>query len=155
LTICTRRTRRRCSCRVAAARSGASRADRGNPRFLAETVRLLAVEGPGDAPAIPESVREAIRRRLGHLGEDCNRLLVLAAVLGREFSLDALAGLAEVSADRLLDMLDEAILARVVVEVPATLGRGRPCRTSSPAPPSATAGGSPGNVPAPIRSSCR
>jgi hypothetical protein len=84
----------------------------GNPLFLAETVRLLPVEGPGAAPAIPESVREVIRRRLGHLGQDCNRLLVLAAVLGREFSLDALAGLAEVSADRLLDTLDEAMLAR-------------------------------------------
>jgi DNA-binding SARP family transcriptional activator len=95
----------------------------GNPLFLAETVRLLALEGPGAAPAIPESVREVIRRRLDHLGEECNRLLVLAAVLGREFALDALARTAELSVEELLDTLDEAMLARVVLGVPGAPGR--------------------------------
>jgi tetratricopeptide (TPR) repeat protein len=95
----------------------------GNPLFLAEIVRLLALEGPGAAPAIPESVREVIRRRLDHLSEACNRLLVLAAVLGREFALDALTRIADLSADELLDTLDEAMLARVVLEVPGASGR--------------------------------
>jgi predicted ATPase len=43
---------------------------------------------------------------------------VLASVLGREFALDTLALLAEAPPDRLLDTLDEALVARVVSEVP-------------------------------------
>src|SRR3954467_15752375 len=50
--------------------------------------------------------------------EECNRLLLLASVLGREFAVDALARLAGVSVDALLDHLDEAIAARVVTDVP-------------------------------------
>ena len=48
---------------------------------------------------------------------------MLASVLGREFDLDALAGLGGVSVDELLDLLDEAIAARVVSDVPGAPGR--------------------------------
>jgi DNA-binding SARP family transcriptional activator len=92
----------------------------GNPLFVAETVRLLAVEG---RIAIPETVREVISRRLGHLSDECNRVLVLASVLGREFPLDALALLREATEDEVLDTLDEAMTARVVSEVPGTTTR--------------------------------
>ena len=59
-----------------------------------------------------------IARRLAHLSEACSRVLVLASVLGREFALDALARMAGVSEDELLDVLDEAMAARVVVRRP-------------------------------------
>jgi DNA-binding SARP family transcriptional activator len=100
----------------------------GNPLFVVETVRLMAIEGvereSGRAEvAIPESVHAVIARRLAHLSDECNRLLVLAAVLGRDFSLDALARLGEVSQDELLDVLDEAMTARVVSEMPSAPGR--------------------------------
>jgi DNA-binding SARP family transcriptional activator len=101
----------------------------GNPLFVAETVRLLALEGiEPDAGgrvrlAVPRNVREVIARRLKHLSEDCNRTLLLAAVLGREFAPDALARLAAVSVDVLLDRLDEAIAAGVVSDVPGSPGR--------------------------------
>ncbi len=100
----------------------------GNPLFVGEIVRLLATEGRlEDAEAgpiaIPESVRDVIARRLGHLSEECNRLLVLASVLGREFAPDALARAGGVTEDELLGTLDEAMAARVVSDVPGSPGR--------------------------------
>ena len=94
----------------------------GNPLFLAETVRLLAVEG---RIAIPPSLRDVIARRLARLGEECNRVLVLAAVLGREFDHSALAAMGRLTDDQLLDTLDEAMQARVVTDVPGVSGRSR------------------------------
>ena len=98
----------------------------GNPLFVGEIVRLLAAEGRlvgGSQLSIPQSVRDVIVRRLRHLSEECNRVLVLASVLGREFAVDVLAHIVEVSEDDLLDMLDEAMVARVVSDVPETPGR--------------------------------
>ena len=101
----------------------------GNPLFVGEIVRLLAVEGVGSEStaearlAIPQSIRDVIARRLTHLSHECNRLLVLAAVIGREFALDALARLAGVSEAGLLDVLDEAMAARVLADVPGAADR--------------------------------
>ncbi len=100
----------------------------GNPLFVGEIVRLLAAEGgleqsDGARLAIPQSVRDVIARRLRHLSEECNRVIVLASVLGREFSLDALARLAALSEDELLDTLDEAMAAHVLSDVPGAQGR--------------------------------
>ncbi len=90
----------------------------GNPLFVGEIVRLLSVEGVrSEGLAIPQTVRDVIARRLTHLSDECNRVLALASVLGREFPLDALARLAGVSADEMLDVLDEAMTARVLSDV--------------------------------------
>ena len=102
----------------------------GNPLFVGEIVRLLAAEDRLDEPAsapleIPQSVREVIGRRLRHLSYECNELLVLASVLGREFDLDALARISGLERDEMLEFLDEAIDARVVSEVPGAIGRMR------------------------------
>jgi DNA-binding SARP family transcriptional activator len=100
----------------------------GNPLFVGEIVRLLTAEGGLEAegrprPAIPQSVRDVIARRLAHLSDECNRILVLASVLGREFGLGVLSRVAGVSEDRLLETLDEAMEARVVSDLPGTAGR--------------------------------
>src|SRR5207302_722737 len=70
----------------------------GNALFVSEVIRLLLEEGQlqedKTEPAkvgLPQSVREVIGRRLEHLSTECVRTLTLASVLGREFSLDALA----------------------------------------------------------------
>ena len=58
----------------------------GNPFFVGEIVRLLAAEGmltDAAAVAIPQSVRDVVGRRLRHLSDEANRVLVLASVLGR------------------------------------------------------------------------
>jgi DNA-binding SARP family transcriptional activator/tetratricopeptide (TPR) repeat protein len=97
----------------------------GNPLFVGEMVRLLALEGAGAEVrlAIPQSVQDVIARRLTHLSDACNRTLVFASILGREFALDALAGIAGVSEDDLLETLDEAMIARVVSDLPGASGR--------------------------------
>jgi DNA-binding SARP family transcriptional activator len=101
----------------------------GNPLFVAETVRLLSdeeiqpdAEG-GVRLAIPLNVRDVIARRLTYLSVECNRILLLASILGREFAVDALARLAGLPVDALLDHLDEAVAARVVTDVPGGGGR--------------------------------
>ncbi len=101
----------------------------GNPLFVGEIVRLLSVEGVRSEStaavrlAIPQSVRDVIARRLTHLSQECNRVLVLASVMGREFALDALARIGGVSEDALLDLLDETMAARVVSDIPGAPGR--------------------------------
>jgi DNA-binding CsgD family transcriptional regulator len=104
----------------------------GNPFFVGEVVRLLADEGALDYPAtvlarrpwVPESVREVVGRRLGRLAPPCRQLLTVAAIVGREFSLSLLERIDGHSQIELLDLLDDAIRAHLVVEGTA-LGRFR------------------------------
>jgi eukaryotic-like serine/threonine-protein kinase len=103
----------------------------GNPLFVVEVVRLLVAEGTLDdvgegrvrRVALPAGVREVIDRRLRRLSEDSRRILTLASVFGREFTLDLLAALSEVPTDALLDRLDDALRASLVTEAPGTYGR--------------------------------
>ena len=68
-------------------------------------------------------MRAVIGRRLDRLSDECKRALTSASVLGREFDVEALARAAQQELDPLLDLLDEAIAAGVVGEVPGTHGR--------------------------------
>lgn len=102
----------------------------GNPFFAAEVVRLLARDGRIDiggetGTVLPERVREAIRQRLDQLSSDCQRLLGVAAVIGREFRIASLALIYRLDAMQLLPLLDEAETARVVNAVPGELGHYR------------------------------
>jgi tetratricopeptide (TPR) repeat protein len=105
----------------------------GNPLFVGEVIRLLASEGrlerAGDVDAftlsIPQGVREVIGARLGHLSPECRRVLSLASVLGREFAIDALESMSELGRDRLLEVLGEASVARVVTDSPGSLRQQR------------------------------
>ena len=104
----------------------------GNPLFMVEMVRLLAIEGgdletvsPGTPLDIPESIRDVITRRIAHLSAESNRILALASVLGREFAPAALARLAGVSEDDLLEQLDEAMAAGVLSHVPGSVDQVR------------------------------
>jgi DNA-binding SARP family transcriptional activator/tetratricopeptide (TPR) repeat protein len=105
----------------------------GNPLFLGEVVRLLAQEGrltPSDETisvrlGIPQGVRETIGLRLGHLSRSCRDLLILASVLGREFRLDALQRVGELSGNDVLERLDEAFGSGLIAEVPGARGRVR------------------------------
>lgn len=94
----------------------------GNPLFVGEIVRLLDKEGQ---LAIPNSVRETIGRRLRHLSGECNALLELASVLGREFDLRALAEVSGLGRGEVLELLDEAAQARVVSDVPGAVSQMR------------------------------
>lgn len=102
----------------------------GNPFFTAEIIRHLGesggivlgddgrwtVVGGLDDLGLPSSVRDVVGRRVARLGDDALRVLPLAAVIGREFDLDLLVELAEVDEGTLLDLMDAAVAAAVLVE---------------------------------------
>ena len=100
----------------------------GNPLFVREVVRLLAAEGRLEAEAesaswdldIPETVRETIGRRVEHLSPGCNEALAVASVIGREFDLRVLQRVSGIAAHRLSAALEEAVAARVLVELPVS-----------------------------------
>ena len=106
----------------------------GNPLFVTEVVRLLVQEGELNAEKaretdswtirIPEGVREVIGMRLNRLSQRCNEALTVASILGREFTMSQLSPLVEeVTEDRLFEILEEALAARVIEELPQSVGR--------------------------------
>ena len=73
---------------------------------------------------IPEGVREVVGRRLNRLSQRCNETLTVASVIGREFGLDQLTRLIDDQPeDRILEVLEEALAARVIEEIPRVVGR--------------------------------
>jgi DNA-binding winged helix-turn-helix (wHTH) protein/tetratricopeptide (TPR) repeat protein len=105
----------------------------GNPFFLRQVVQLLEDEGRLDEPdekgswevPLSQGVREAIRRHLDVLSEECRAALAVAAVVGREFPLAALRTASDITSDALLARLGEAMSARIVSEVPDGVGQFR------------------------------
>jgi DNA-binding SARP family transcriptional activator len=90
----------------------------GNPLFVVETVRLLTREGERpELLGVAPTIHDVIGKRLDHLPDGSRELLGMASVLGREFELAALAQLAGVSPERVLEALDEPLAARVVAEI--------------------------------------
>jgi tetratricopeptide (TPR) repeat protein len=102
----------------------------GNPLFVQEMLRYLVEEGlvseqdgalrrVGDDPLagrIPEGLRDVIGRRLSRLSAECNRLLAIASVIGRDFRLDTLQAVANVEAEALEGALEEATKVGVLEE---------------------------------------
>jgi len=112
----------------------------GNPFFVVEVIRHLTetgaftedgdgrwiVSGDLDDLGLPSSVREVVANRVARLGEESERALSAAAVIGRDFDLDLLAELLhETDEDRLLDVLEGAIGAGLVTEPEHQFGRYR------------------------------
>jgi DNA-binding SARP family transcriptional activator len=106
----------------------------GNPFFVGEVVRLLREEGAlrPDASGtperwsarIPDGVREVVGRRLERLSSPCSSTLTVASAIGREFGLGQLVLLVdELDEEALLDVLDEALAAHLVEELPGDDGR--------------------------------
>ncbi|HXY91741.1 MAG TPA: AAA family ATPase, partial [Acidimicrobiia bacterium] len=96
----------------------------GNPFFVREICSHVAEIGDTDASApftletlgVPAGVKQVIGRRVEHLPESAGRVLSTAAVIGREFDLDLLLAVTGEREDDVLDLLDEAVAARVVEE---------------------------------------
>ena len=106
----------------------------GNPFFVTEILRHLEeslaasdsgrLETPDlEKVGIPDSVRGVIARRLQRLSPDVNRALPVAAVIGMEFDLDLTSRASGLSECEMLDVLDEAVSAALVTEVPGRVGR--------------------------------
>ena len=92
----------------------------GNPFFITELVRLMESERrwdtAGSAVDVPVAVSDVIRRRVRRLPEDVQTVLGVAAVIGRRFELDVLALACGLDAERTLEVLEAALVTRVIVE---------------------------------------
>ncbi|MFN2525500.1 MAG: AAA family ATPase [Actinomycetota bacterium] len=102
----------------------------GNPFFIEEVLRHLIetrrlylkdgrwVSDVSDVAelGIPEGVREAIGRRLSRLSESVNEVLSQAATLGRVFEFPVVAQMVTIEEDPLMDALEEALKAHLIVE---------------------------------------
>lgn len=98
----------------------------GNPFFIEETIKALIEQGQiyreGDRwarqeiaeLAVPQSVREAIGRRLSRLDKSCIEMLHTAAALGKTFEFSELIASAALPEDQVLDGLDAAGEAQLI-----------------------------------------
>jgi tetratricopeptide (TPR) repeat protein len=99
----------------------------GNPFFVEEVLKALIEGGSVRRESgrwqrcdvkqlvIPQSVKEAIGHRLDRVSPQCNEVLRAAAVLGKVFKFEDLMATAPESEDDLLDALDEAVGAQLIV----------------------------------------
>lgn len=101
----------------------------GNPFFILEILRDLVDRGllrqedgrwTSDLDvadlALPSSVREVIQRRLGTLGDEVATVLATAALIGPTFPVWLLE---TVHGEDVLDALDAALAARLLVDLPS------------------------------------
>jgi serine/threonine protein kinase/tetratricopeptide (TPR) repeat protein len=102
----------------------------GNPFFVHEVVRLLQSDGRLEHPEsvaswsleIPQGVRQVVGRRLDGLPEECNRVLAVASIIGRDFELRVLAEAAQLEEEALLELLEQAEDARILTEADGAPG---------------------------------
>ena len=108
----------------------------GNPFFAIEILRHLVETGAitesgghwvsevdPRTHGLPVSVREVIGRRVERLGVDATPALAAAAVIGREFELALVAAASDLAEGVLLDVIDAAVAAHVIAEVPGVPDR--------------------------------
>ena len=106
----------------------------GNPFFATEMLRNLKETGALDRVGgritevadlgLSEGIKEVIGRRLSRLSDACNRVLSIAATIGREFDALRSSKPSQISPDNdLLDALDEATRAQLVCESQGANGR--------------------------------
>lgn len=98
----------------------------GNPFFIEEVAKALVEQGQIylengewerkaiDELVIPQSIKEAIGRRLDGLSREGLEILQSAAVLGKDFEFVELSAIIDLDEDRLLDVLDEAERAQLI-----------------------------------------
>jgi tetratricopeptide (TPR) repeat protein len=109
----------------------------GNPFFVEELYRHLLEEGKlfdasgqfrtdtnAEEIDVPENVRLIIGRRLERLDENEKRVLEAAAVIGRSFSFQLLAGISRIDIDELFTVIEKA--QRMGIVVPSAEGPERP-----------------------------
>jgi tetratricopeptide (TPR) repeat protein len=118
----------------------------GNPFFVEEVFQHLSEQGKLlDAEGrwrpdlqvseldVPEGVRLVISRRLERVSEEGRTALTDAAVVGRDFTFELLQALTDLDPDTLLDAVDEAERANLIVaaaEGPTASGRTAEARFS-------------------------
>jgi len=109
----------------------------GNPFFVAEMLRHLIesdtlvrrddgrweLRGGMEELGLPQSVREVVGRRVERLGDQAVTVLGVAALIGREFDLDLLERVVRDTEADVLDILESAVEASILVESADRAGR--------------------------------
>ena len=108
----------------------------GNPFFVKEVLRhlvetgaiagsdgLLLVTSSNLGVNLPRSLVDVISARLARFSNEAIQTLSIAAVIGREFSLDLLEIVTATSSSSVLDILDDAVAASLVRESTEFAGR--------------------------------
>jgi predicted ATPase len=100
----------------------------GNPFFVEEVLRSLVEEGAvypvekGWAVKdlsqvhVPRGIKEVLGKKLERLDEESRHVVSAAAVIGREFSFPVLREVTGIDEDRLIDIIDKCLHARLVVD---------------------------------------
>jgi len=102
----------------------------GNPFFVGEVLRHLvesgvitqeggrwvAAQNAGE-PYLPEGIRQVVGRRLSALPDASQKLLSSASVIGTRFDLDLLATVSGSTSDDVLDAVEPALAAHLVLEI--------------------------------------
>jgi DNA-binding CsgD family transcriptional regulator/tetratricopeptide (TPR) repeat protein len=101
----------------------------GNPFFIEEVLKTLAQRGDlvfreggwhrdkeVEDIAIPDSVHGAVDQRVQGLGPDAQRILRVAAVIGRRFDFEVLQQVSTLPERTVLDALAAALEAQLIVE---------------------------------------
>ena len=99
------------------------RRSQGNPFFAEELLKSVLDRSPSESPRqLPLSIRGAVLARAALLSESERKILSLAAVLGRHFSIDRLVTLCGGRRDDVLLALEHAQQLYLVVEARGTPG---------------------------------
>jgi eukaryotic-like serine/threonine-protein kinase len=104
----------------------------GNPFFLDETLRLLlanpeagAKDRVAAALAIPDSVHEAIRKRVAPLSGEARDTIEIASVIGREFDIQLLSQVSALPPPECIARLAEGVSHGIIKEYSDAAGRFR------------------------------
>jgi DNA-binding CsgD family transcriptional regulator len=94
----------------------------GNPFYILQLLKAAGPNGNGDVGrTVPASARAAIAQHLRLLSEEARRLLQVASVLGREFTLTEVAAMTAQPVSQLIGPIGEALRAEMLAEVPTGL----------------------------------
>ncbi len=101
----------------------------GNPFYIEEVCKALIEEGKlrfedqrwvaddVEQMDIPQSIRMTVQTRLSRLPDRTQEILLMAAILGREFDFETLKRAAEVDEETLIEVLESAEKAQIISEV--------------------------------------
>lgn len=106
----------------------------GNPFYVTELLRHVSKRKASGQTrvelesavrfdfGIPATLSELVALQLARLGTDCEQILTLAAVAGREFKLPIVQALAELPEEQFFRCMDSALAARLVKAQPGSGG---------------------------------
>ncbi len=98
----------------------------GNPLFIKELLSSLIQEGILDPTSytrinvkdirVPPGIKEVLMRRVSKLSPDARKVLNYAAMIGARFDFDTLWKISGMEEEKMLDIIDELLEARVIEE---------------------------------------